>query len=243
VPHRLFVVHGSHPCAAVERAFALKGVPFRRIELPPATHAPIQRLQFGQRTVPGLRLDGGEKVIGSRAIMRRLEQLAPDPPLFPADLDARARVEAAEAWGEGTYQPVARTLLWAAFSGEPRSMATYQQGQRLPKLPMPVILALAPLVTAAERRLNRVSPDAVRADLAALPGHVEHIDALLTDGVIGADGTPNAADLQIATTSRLLMSIGDLEPIFAGHPAAEHAALFPAPGHIPAGALASWTRS
>jgi glutathione S-transferase len=240
VPHRLFVVHGSHPCAAVERAFALKGVPYRRVELPPPAHAAIQRAQFGARTVPGLRLADGEKVIGSRAIMRRLEQLAADPPLFPVDPGARARVEAAETWGDETYQPIARRLLWSAFSRAPRAMASYQQGQRLPKLPLPAILALAPLVTAVERRLNRVGDDdALRADIAALPGHVEHIDALLAGGVIGGDRTPNAADLQIATTSRLLMTIEDLAPVYAGRPASAHAlALFPpAPGHVPAGAL------
>ena len=31
----LYVVHGSHPCAAVERALELKGLAYRRIELPP----------------------------------------------------------------------------------------------------------------------------------------------------------------------------------------------------------------
>jgi glutathione S-transferase len=63
----LYVVHGSHPCAAVERALELKGLAFRRIELPPPLHAPIQRVMFGARTVPAIKLDGGEKVSGSRA--------------------------------------------------------------------------------------------------------------------------------------------------------------------------------
>ena len=30
----LYVVHGSHPCAAVQRALELKRLPFRVIELP-----------------------------------------------------------------------------------------------------------------------------------------------------------------------------------------------------------------
>ncbi|CAN5450062.1 hypothetical protein BH20ACT17_BH20ACT17_03100 [soil metagenome] len=50
------------------------------------------RLRFAQRTVPALRLDGGEKVQGSRAILRRLDELVPEPPLLPADPAARDAV-------------------------------------------------------------------------------------------------------------------------------------------------------
>jgi len=35
------------------------------------TQAPLQKLRFGQGTVPGLKLDGSDKVIDSRAILRR----------------------------------------------------------------------------------------------------------------------------------------------------------------------------
>ena len=39
---------------------------------------------------------------------------------------------------------------------------------------------------------------------------------------------PNAADLQIAATTRLLLTIGDVAPFFRGRPAEAHArALFP----------------
>src|SRR5919112_3362239 len=99
----LYVVHGSHPCAAVQRALELKRLPFRVIELPPPLHAPLQRVRFGARTVPAVELDGGEKVSGSRAILRRLEEIAPEPALWPADDKARALVERAEEWGDEVY--------------------------------------------------------------------------------------------------------------------------------------------
>jgi glutathione S-transferase len=238
MPHTLYVIHGSHPCATVERAFAIKGVPYRRVELPPPLHALHQRIRFGARTVPALRTDSGEQVSGSRAIVRWLERLVPEPPLLPADPERRAAVEAAEAWGDETYQPIARRLLWPAFGRVPRAMASYQEGSRLPRLPRPLLVALAPPVVAIERRLNAITDEAVRADLAALPGHVDRIDAWLADGLLGGEA-PNAADLQIATTSRLLMSLDDVAPSFAGRPAGEHALrLFPAaPGHVPSGAL------
>jgi glutathione S-transferase len=237
VPHTLFVIHGSHPCATVERAFELKRVPFRRVELPPAVHVPVQRALFGGRTVPALLAAGGGRVQGSRAIVRWLERTAPESPLFPPDPDARAAVEAAEAWGDETYQPVARRLLWTAFAASPRSMPSFQHGARVP-LPTPAVLALAPLMTRIEQRLNDATRARAREDMRALPGHLDRIDAWIAGGVLGGEH-PNAADLQIVTTTRLLMTMDDLAPLFAGRPAREHALrLFPrAPGHVPAGAL------
>ncbi|MEY2535167.1 MAG: hypothetical protein QOF29_3077, partial [bacterium] len=49
---------------------------------------------------------------------------------------------------------------------------------------------------------------------------------------------PNAADLQIAATSRLLLTVGDVAPFLAGRPAEAHAhTVFPAPqpGSTPRG--------
>jgi glutathione S-transferase len=237
VPHTLYVIHGSHPCAAVERAFALKGIPYKRVELPPPAHVVHQRLRFGQRTVPALSPATGDKVVGSRAIMRWAERTAPEPQLVPADDEQRARVEAAEAWGEETYQPIARRVLWPAFARSPRSMASYQKGARFP-IPGPVLLAVAPVVTRIERRINDATDENLRADLEALPGHLDRIDGWIADGVIGGEG-PNVADLQIAATSRLLLTIGDIEPLFAGRTARDHALLvFPdVPGRVPAGVL------
>ena len=236
MPAKLYVVHGSHPCAAVERAMDMKAVPYKVVELLPPMHAPLQRLRFGARTVPGLTLESGEKISGSRTIMRRLEELAPEPSLFPADAAAREEVERAEEWGDQVWQPIARRLLWRGFTREPRAMPSYQEGTRLPRLPAPAVRALAPMVNAVERRLNNADEAAVRADLLALPGHLDRIDGWLADGVLGGEAV-NAADLQVATSSRLMLTIGDVAALFAGRPAREHAMrLFPDwAGATPAG--------
>ena len=89
--HKLFVVHSSHPSEAVRKALALKGIPYKTVELLIPTHVPLMRLRFGVRSVPALKLDGGAKVSGSRNIMRTLDELVADPPLLPpADEPARA---------------------------------------------------------------------------------------------------------------------------------------------------------
>jgi glutathione S-transferase len=227
MPAKLYVVHGSHPCAAVARAMDIKAVSYKVVELPPPLHAACQRLRFGARTVPGLVLESGEKLSGSRTIMRRLEEIAPAPPLFPADAAVRAEVERAEEWGDQLWQPLARRLVWQTLTRAPQALVSYQDGSRLPRLPAPAVRALAPLVNGAERRLNRADADRVRSDLRALPGHLDRVDGWLADGVLGGDAV-NAADLQIATTSRLMLTLGDVAPLFAGRPAEAHArGLFP----------------
>lgn len=242
VPIDLYVVHGSHPCEAVQRALELKGLRYRRIELPPPLHAPVQRVLFGARTVPAVKLESGERVSGSRAILRRLEELAPDPPLWPADGERRALVARAEEWGDEVWQPIARRLLWAALRRCPEALVSYSEGSSIP-LPAPAIRAAAPLIARAESALNDASDGAVRADLRNLRRHLDRIDGWIAAGVLAADGTPNAADLQVATTSRLLMTVGDVAPFFAGRAAERHARdLFGShPGSTPRGVLpADW---
>lgn len=237
MPAKLYVVHGSHPCEAVKRALDLKGIHYKLVEFPPPLHVPHQRLRFGRRTVPGIRFENGEKLVGSTAILRRLDQLAPEPPMYP---DARA--EEAEAWGESVLQPIARRLLWRGFQLDHGAMHGYQAGGKLPPLPRPVVAALAPVITRAEGRMNEVSDEAVRADLRALPGYLDRVDGLIADGVIGGD-PPNAADLQIASSLRLIMTLGDVAAMFGDRPAALLARrLFPdQAGAVPAGTFpADW---
>lgn len=57
----------------------------------------------------------------------------------------------------------------------------------------------------------------VRADLANLPLMLDHVDALIAEGVIGSE-QPNAADFQIAATARVLLAFADLRPSIEGRP-------------------------
>ncbi|MBI5106613.1 MAG: glutathione S-transferase [Solirubrobacterales bacterium] len=237
MPAKLYVVHGSHPCDTVAKALELKGIAYKRIELPPPSHALVMRPLFGGRTVPGIRFEDGTKVQGSRAILRELERRVPEPPLYGGP-----EVDEAERWGDEVLQPVARRLLWPSFQRHPEAMHAYQEGQRGPKLPLPVIKAAAPVITRVERRMNAATDAAARADLQALPGLLDKIDAWIAAGVLGG-AQPNAADLQIAPTLRLLHTIGDVRPLIAGRPAEELAFRYfdRLPGETPAGLFpAEW---
>jgi glutathione S-transferase len=234
---RLYVVHGSHPCAAVEKALSLKGLSNSVVEWPPPLQAPMQRIIFGTRTVPGLRI-GAEKVHGSRAIMRRLDELVPEPRLVPSDPAQRARVEDAERWGDEVFQPVARELVWAGMLNNPDAMVSYSEHSRL-RLPPPAVRLSAPLIARMASRLNRTGDQVASNDIRELPAQLDKVDSWIADGTIGDAQHPNVADLQIASTVRLMLTIADVRPLIEARPCAQLAReLFPdADGEMPAGSL------
>ena len=236
---RLYVVNASHPCNTVESALQRKAIPYKVTELPPPMHMAFMRLRFGKRTVPAITIDG-EKLSGSRAIMRRLEELVPEPQLYPADPAERARVEEAEAWGDEVLQGFARRVLWPTFQAHPEAMHSFQKGSKLPAFPVPVLKALAPVATRIEMKANEATTATYPDDLAALPAMLDRVDAWIAEGVLGGE-PPNAADLQIAPSLCLLMGLGDLRPLIAARPSGQLAQrLFPDfPGDAPAGLIPS----
>ncbi|HWX95523.1 MAG TPA: glutathione S-transferase N-terminal domain-containing protein [Solirubrobacteraceae bacterium] len=237
---RLYVLPGSHPCAAVEAALRLKSIDYDRVDLLPMSQLIVGPLRYGGATVPGMRADG-ERLVGSRAIMRRLDELVPEPPLLPAPGDpAYARVLEAERWGDEVLQSVPRRILDVGFLRRPSAMESYAEDAKLP-LPRPLLRPAQPLAARMMAIKNRATDDAARADLAALPGQLDRIDAWVAEGLLGGEA-PNAADLQIGSTIRLLMSIADVRPMIEGRPSARLVRYFPQlSGGLPAGLLpASW---
>src|SRR5205085_6424699 len=112
---RLYVIPASHPSVAAELMLQRKGIDFKRRDLITSMHIPILKaMGFPGRTVPALKADG-RKVQGSRAIARFLDELKPEPPLFPADSAKRDAVEEAERWGDEELQPVPRRIAWVAL--------------------------------------------------------------------------------------------------------------------------------
>jgi glutathione S-transferase len=232
---KLYALPGSHPCAVVEAALRLKGIDYRRADLLPLTSPLVGRIAYRGATVPGLRIDG-ERLVGSRPILRRLDELVPDPALLPADSTLRVRVLEAEQWGDSVLQSVARRLVDAGFLRQPRAIESYAADARL-LVPTALARPTLGLIAKAMARKNGVSDQSTRRDLADLPGWLDRVDRWMADGVLGG-GPPNAADLQIGSSLRLLHSIGDLRPVMGGRPSMALIDLFPPePGHIPAGLL------
>jgi glutathione S-transferase len=78
-------------------------------------------------------------------------------------------------------------------------------------MPAPIARRLGPLVARGVLRAHRAPDYDPRADLEAVPGHVARIEAALDDGTLGGE-TPNAADLQIAPSVTLLLTLDDVAP-------------------------------
>ena len=216
----LYSISFSHPSRAAGLMLRHKGIDARIVNLPPGSQQVAMRaLGFRHGTVPGLKI-GGRRVQGSLEISRTLDEAVPDRPLFPADPEARVEVEDAERWGDSVYQPVPRRIFrWAVTSdGDLR-----EELARLTGVPAPAIAkhAFWP-VSQVYVRFEGGGKAAARADVAALPDHLDHVDGLIAAGVIGGPEL-NAADFQIGTTTRVLLNFTQLRPLIEGRPAAEHA--------------------
>ncbi len=138
----------------------------------------------------------------------------------------RARVEAAEAWGERELQPVPRRIIrWGIVNdmGLRRWLAAEST------LPAPA-LAVRTSGPVARYYAHVAGADeaAVRRDLEQLPALLDRADELLADGTLDAD-RPNAATLQMLASVRALDGFADLaERCTTGPSAAAARELFPA---------------
>ncbi len=236
---KLYWFAASHPSHAVRRMLELKGLDYRSVKtLPGMQRVQLRLLGFPGGTVPALRLDG-HRVQGSRQIARALEELRPDPPLFPADPELRRQADEAERWGDEEFQDFPRRLFrWGLVQHvELRRWLSAASG-----IPAPALAGrLSGPNARYYARLAHADEAAVRRDLAALPRALDRADELLAQGVLAVD-PPNAAALQVLCTVAALEGFSDLHDQVAAHPAAAPAArLFPDyPGPIPSFLPSKW---
>ena len=110
IPHSTNVVR-------VALAVAHKGLAVEWVDHDPADRAAIRALS-GQDLVPVMELDG-EVVADSSRIVERLERLAPEPPLFPAEPAQRATVEVFVEWFDEVWKRPPNQIVAELDSGSP----------------------------------------------------------------------------------------------------------------------------
>ena len=222
-------VPGSHPVVSAQLMLRHKGIEFTRRDLPNMTHRAILPLmRYRGSTVPVMKIDG-RRISGTMKIARALDALQPEPPLFPAD---RATVEGAEAWADAVLQDgVRQAARWAAAK-DAEGMASFLEGAKL-HVPENVVRRALPAIRPVIVMQMRMPDETAQACLAALPGQLDRVDALLADGVIGGE-QPNAADFQIAPCVRLMLTFDQFREHIDARPAGRHArALVPSyPGRF-----------
>ena len=231
----LHVIPPSHPCLTARAALDLKGLEYERVEFAPGEHVEKMRAIYGEanHTVPGMLVDG-ECVHGSRAILARLEEIAPEPALYPSE-----EVREAERWGDEELQDLGRRMPWGALHFRPEAMGTFGGAGPLDGPGTDFAIRFV----RGTWKYHGITAARLQEDLAALPAKLAHVEQLAAEGVIGGE-QPNAADLQIGATLRVLLAIGDLRPLLRGG-AGERIALRSFPeyqGEVPSGAFpAGWT--
>jgi glutathione S-transferase len=231
----LYSVHSSHSAHAARLMLEHKRIEHKVVDLVPGTHAALLRpLGFRHGTVPALKL-AGRRVQGSRAIARTLDQVEPEPRLFPTDPQERLRVEEAERWGDEVLQVAPRRLGgWLAVNRpQLRINLAREAGAVAPHL---LGRAGLPVAWYFARKVEANDTALVIRTVRMLPALLDRVDELLGEGTIG--GTQrNAADYQIGTSVRLLMTFADLRPVLEGREATRFAAeLMPDyPTGVPAG--------
>jgi glutathione S-transferase len=212
----LYMFTGSAPSITAQLMLEHKQIEYKRVHVLMGPHAfSMLGRGFPMMNVPALKIDG-RRVQGSRQISRALDDLQPQPPLFPADPRQRRAVVDAERWGE-EFQDAVRRIFWCAARRNPSALMTVHPHAN-------------PLMRTAQRVSRRVvtrlataghqaSDFAGEEDLAALPGRLDHIDAWIDEGLL--DGPElNAADFQIAPNIALLLRFEDLAQHIRHRPAA-----------------------
>jgi len=230
---KLYVILGSHACRTGMLLLEHKGIDYERVEMPTGLHPFALRLAGfsgnrdalrnldGERphmlsvadhagTVPSLRIDG-RRIKRNRAIARHLDEIQPDPPLFPADPVRRAAVEEAERWGDEELQMVVRRIGLAGVRPEDAA-----DGRLGPLLYHHKAVRRAG-VAFIRRFVFTTGGDAAAQLRARLPAMLDRIDAWVTDGTLNGEQL-YAADYVIAPSLALLWYVDDLRPELSSRP-------------------------
>jgi glutathione S-transferase len=216
---RLYVIPASHPSFTAELMLKHKGIAYKRTDLLPVISKSVLRgLGFPRNTVPAIKLDG-RKVQGSREISRALDEISPEPALFPADPETRAAVEEAERFGDEQLQHPIRQILWWTIKRDKAPLRSYSEGAKL-GVPIGLAMKTAGPIVALSARFNEASDENARRALAELPGLLQKVDDWIAAGVLNGEQL-NAADFQIAPSIGLAMTLDDLLPAIENRPAAE----------------------
>jgi glutathione S-transferase len=229
---------GSAPSLTARLMLEHKGIDHKTVHVMVGPHAfGMLGRGFETMTVPALKIDG-RRVQGSREISRALDELVPQPPLFPADPQRRKWVQGAEEWGEELQDAVRRLVLCAARRDPQAFSSVYRHANPVMR---PAQRVSRQLVTRLATAGHRATDRAGERDLAALPARLDQIDAWIAQGLLDS-AELNAADFQIAPNIAVLLRFEDLAPFIEGRPAARLAQRVAPdfPGQIPAVLPSAW---
>ncbi len=117
---RLYRIPFSTNVERVALALAHKGIEVEWVDVDPADRTPVREVS-GQDLVPVLVEEDGSVTYDSTRILARLEELHPDPPLYPRDPARRAEVEVFLDWFNRVWKRPPNALDAELGKAEPNS--------------------------------------------------------------------------------------------------------------------------
>jgi glutathione S-transferase len=161
-------------------ALDYKGVAHRRKNLPPGLHSAILRVRGRGSTVPVLDV-GGRKVRDSTAIIAALEELQPDPPLYPEGEAAReGALELEDFFDEHCGHDVRRVGLDQVLESRDVMVQSLLAGS--PTMLRFTARVAHPLVKRQVRRRYRINPESVLASRKKVQAALDRIESELGRG-------------------------------------------------------------
>ena len=170
---RLFGSRLSPFVEKVARALLLKKIDFELVE--PRTPIQFARWSPQTRKIPVLEI-GAERIYDSTFILRRLEQMAPSPPLIAAEPAIAAAQRHLEDWSDESLYWYGMALRWTAQNG-PKTAA--QIFSRVAPWFRPMATLLGPRQirsTTTAQGLGRLPSDILVRELA---GHLDDLVLIL----------------------------------------------------------------
>jgi glutathione S-transferase len=145
-----------------------------------------------------------------------LDELVPEPPLFPTEPKSRAQVEAAERFADEVLQPATRRIVIWSAAHDPDSVRPYPA---IGRMPIPRNRWIRARVMGPTYRLYGMDAEVVHDDLEALPATLDTLDGYVTSGTLNSEAL-SAADFQTAPLIAGLLRLADLRAEIVERPVA-----------------------
>jgi len=146
----------SHFNEKARWALDFKRIPHIRHSLIPGFHIPTVKRMTGKTTVPVLKLNG-EAISDSSRIIEALERAYPEPSLYPADPDERARALKLEDYFDEELGPYIRRWIFHVILPYPKFVRAAFVSHASPAAQL-AHRAMAPLFGVIMRRQMNINP-------------------------------------------------------------------------------------
>jgi glutathione S-transferase len=181
---------GSPFCTKVHRALAFKGLAYR----PKNAASPAAVKKINPRgKLPVIELDG-RLIPDSSAIFRALDELQPEPRLYPEDVATRARVKLLEDWADESLYWFAVHQRWGVDENFKLLAKEFTFIPAALRWLVPPMIRRGVLKSLFAQGIGRLAQSEV---LEQLETHLDMLVGLLGDGPFFVGEAPTAADFAI----------------------------------------------